>query len=977
MTKPLKILLLEDSTTDAEIVRRLLKKEMPHHEFRLAMNKDAYLQALDQFQPDLILADYSLPQFNAMEALEIARQRSLCIPFILVTGTTSEEFAAGIIKLGADDYILKDRLTRLPAAIEAALKQRRSEKERLETKQKLIQSETNLKQVMNNSAEMIWSMDKEHRLIIFNKAFSDEYTFFTGTPPAPGIIHYEAFEPDGKAFWKQKVDETLAGHAVTFERFYEIGGQIKYIEVFLYPIKKENTIEGATCFVMNITKRKKAEQQLSESEQKYRSMVERNLAGIYQTTPQGEILSCNAAFASMLGYTIEFLLQQETGILYFSKADRNEFITQLQRTGELINREIKLKHKDGHPVFLIESCFLQTNPQTGEQLIEGVVIDISQRKLAEEKIRESEERYHSLVEQASDGILVADLQGNIMEVNSALCSMFGYSREEVLQKNVALFLELNDLMLKPMQFDLLQKGHSILVERRAIHKDGSLFDIELSSKVVGEGKLLSIIRDISERKKAEEKLRETMTRLQNIYNNLDDSFWGNDLVNNKMLYVSPGNEKVYGYSEKDFMGNPNLWYELVVKEHRYKFDKVYPLLNSGKTAIIEFRIRNAGSSIKWLESRIVPTLDATGKLIRIDGITLDITESKKAEEKLQESNERYEFVNKATQDTIWEWDYAASEGRWGNGIIKTFGYSEDKLKYGKNWVEEYVHPYDKEQVRRRIQTCIESGIENWQDEYRFRCADGSYKYVYDRGFILFDNQGKPYRMIGAMTDITEKKRLERELSEQQIKQQKLITETIIETQEKERNELGRELHDNINQILATVKMYLGMAKAKDNVPVDLLGQSYEYVTEAMEEIRKLSHSLVAPSLGDIGLKEALKGLVEDVNSQNLQVQLLFDEKYIEKDIDKNKELMFYRIVQEQMNNITKYAKANKVVISFKTDDDILILSVADDGVGFDSKHKSKGIGLKNIRSRVEFYSGNINIISTPGQGCTLEVFIPC
>ena len=353
-------------------------------------------------------------------------------------------------------------------------------------------------------------------------------------------------------------------------------------------------------------------------------------------------------------------------------------------------------------------------------------------------------------------------------------------------------------------------------------------------------------------------------------------------------------------------------------------------------------------------------------------------ERKRTIEKLRESNERYEFVNKATHDTIWEWDYHAKEGRWGEGIIKTFGYSEDKLKYGENWLDEYVHPSDKEEIRRRLCTCIESGIENWEFEFRFRCADGSHKYVYDRGFILYDKQGKPYRMIGAMTDITEKKRLESELAEQQIKQLKLITETTIQAQEKERNELGRELHDNINQILATVKMYLGMAKAKEKIPLDLVDQSYEYVNEAMEEIRKLSHSLVAPSLGDIGLKEALQELVADANLLNdLQVQLLFDEKYNEKDIDKNMELMFYRIVQEQTNNITKYAKATEVVINLKTDNDYLVLSVADNGVGFDTTKKSKGIGLKNISSRVEFYSGNVNIISAPGQGCTLEIFIPC
>jgi len=172
-------------------------------------------------------------------------------------------------------------------------------------------------------------------------------------------------------------------------------------------------------------------------------------------------------------------------------------------------------------------------------------------------------------------------------------------------------------------------------------------------------------------------------------------------------------------------------------------------------------------------------------------------------------------------------------------------------------------------------------------------------------------------------------------------------------------------------------MYLGMAKSGQNVPEDLVGISYEYVNQAMEEIRKLSHSLVTPSLGDISLKEALQELAENINLlEGLQVQLLDDEKYNEQAKDKNKELMLYRIVQEQLNNITKYAKAKEAVISLKIDSDNLFLSVADNGVGFDTTQKSKGIGLKNISSRVEFYSGNMNIISSPGRGCTLEVYIP-
>ncbi len=353
-------------------------------------------------------------------------------------------------------------------------------------------------------------------------------------------------------------------------------------------------------------------------------------------------------------------------------------------------------------------------------------------------------------------------------------------------------------------------------------------------------------------------------------------------------------------------------------------------------------------------------------------------ERRKIIETLRFSNERYELVNKATHDTIWDWDYTTREGRWGEGLINTFGYPESKLKYDENWRNEFIHPDDRERVLNDIQSHLEKGLQNWQAEYRFRCGDGSYKEVFDRGYIIYDTKKKPYRMIGAMTDLTEKKKLERQLAEHQLKEQRLITAATIQAQEKERNELGRELHDNINQILATVKMYLGMVKSGQGVADDLVERSYEYVNEAMEEIRKLSHSLVPPSLGDIGLKEALQELLEDTSLlTGTQVHLNVDEKYNDKTIDKNKELMIYRIVQEQLSNITKHAGAKESVITVKAENGNLFLSVADNGMGFDTTQKSKGIGLKNISSRVEFYSGNMNLISTPGHGCTLEVNIPC
>src|SRR3569832_1405500 len=141
MGQPLEILLLEDSTTDAEIVLRVLKKSGLDFNWRLVSDKNSFVQALETFVPDVILADNSLPQFSAINALKIIHDRSLHVAFILVTGTVSEEFAAQVIKLGADDYVLKDRMSRLPAAVDAAFRQKKAEKEKQEAQQKLIQSE--------------------------------------------------------------------------------------------------------------------------------------------------------------------------------------------------------------------------------------------------------------------------------------------------------------------------------------------------------------------------------------------------------------------------------------------------------------------------------------------------------------------------------------------------------------------------------------------------------------------------------------------------------------------------------------------------------------------------------------------------------------------------------------------------------------------------------------------------------------------
>lgn len=240
--------------------------------------------------------------------------------------------------------------------------------------------------------------------------------------------------------------------------------------------------------------------------------------------------------------------------------------------------------------------------------------------------------------------------------------------------------------------------------------------------------------------------------------------------------------------------------------------------------------------------------------------------------------------------------------------------------------------------------------------------------------VLYDD--RPARLI-LSNDITERRRAETELARQRILQQKLITETSVQAQEREREELGKELHDNINQILTATKLYIEFAKmADENEVPDLLDKSCLHITQAIEEIRRLSHQLVAPSLEDTNLVQALSQLISNMRAVTSLKLSLDTQDYTEEVSDTNIKLMFYRIVQEQVNNILKHAHATNAVVKLQTSASHIILTVSDDGSGFDTNTTSAGIGLRNITNRAAVYNGTTRIVSEPGKGCMLEVSIP-
>lgn len=214
----------------------------------------------------------------------------------------------------------------------------------------------------------------------------------------------------------------------------------------------------------------------------------------------------------------------------------------------------------------------------------------------------------------------------------------------------------------------------------------------------------------------------------------------------------------------------------------------------------------------------------------------------------------------------------------------------------------------------------------------------------------------------------------------QLQSQRAITEATIRGQEKEREQLGVELHDNINQILATSRLYLDHALSMNPVREELVAKSREFIAEAIEEIRRLTKKLLPPTLEDLGLIPTLNELIETISITGLfQIEKQWED-FDEHNLLKDQKLTIYRILQEQMNNIIKHACAKNVIVSLRliqeTNNKVVELSIKDDGKGFDLSKKRTGVGLRNITSRAELFGGNVSIQSEPGKGCEMKVVFP-
>ena len=381
-------------------------------------------------------------------------------------------------------------------------------------------------------------------------------------------------------------------------------------------------------------------------------------------------------------------------------------------------------------------------------------------------LKDSAEKYKKLFRLSPIPKMVFDPENfSILDVNEIAVQKYGYSRQEFLQLNLEDVIEKDEFSsLIEARDDFKRKdGRIDLGVFSHLKKDKTKINVEVSGNRIsfnGKNCVLTTCIDITGRKEALDQLKDSQQRLLAAENIGKIGYWKLDLKSQR-LFWSDEIFKILGLDKNEHKVELETFFSRIHPEDRDAFTKHRQLRLQGKIIPdMEFRIVKDDRNIKWVVEKGKLVKNETGEPISFEGTIQDITESKLLKLSLEESNQRYDYVTKATFDAIWDWDLVSDDSYWGEGFERTFGYDLSLINTDRDFWSRHIHPDDFDQVVNGIQRSIMGNDTNWSYEYRFQKADGNFAFVMDRCIIIRDKNGKATRLVGAMQDISEKKTLQ-------------------------------------------------------------------------------------------------------------------------------------------------------------------------------------------------------------------------
>lgn len=423
----------------------------------------------------------------------------------------------------------------------------------------------------------------------------------------------------------------------------------------------------------------------------------------------------------------------------------------------------------------------------------------------------------------------------------------------------------------------------------------------------------------------------------------------------KMVYVNRTAEKLLS-RDHGSLTEKNIWKEFPDWIGGKFHSACYKALQLQSKMFVE----NYSTGLdRWTQATINPS--PKGLIVYLN----DITSERKTEERAEMSEKNYRlFIDRITDGFI--------------VLDKDFRYV-------------YVNQKITELIQRDVQSLIGKNI--W-DEFpgavnsltykAFQTAFKEQRFInnidYFQPLNLWQENyiyPSPEGLSIVIRDITDRKKLEKELQEKERDRQFDLMVSALEAQEKERTHIGRELHDNVNQLLVATKLMLAIQRDDPaKVNKQMISRCIDNLEKAIEENRKISHELVTPDLKEETLELQLRQLVQAMFTESNIRVIIEASDFDEMALNESRKLAIYRIAQEQCTNIIKYAQAKKVVLTLFNNAEEFTMTIADDGVGMGKTKLATGIGLKNIAARAASFGGVVDVLTKPGTGFTLQVTLP-
>ena len=799
--------------------------------------------------------------------------------------------------------------------------------------------------------------------------------------------HFSMFyPPEDRAAGKPEQALARAAREGRFEgegwRLCKDGGRF-WAEVLITALRDP---EGVLKGFAKVTRDMTARHAEREREQLLAATFNHAPQGISVVDRDGRYIGANASFLRLLGYTeAELTARTVFDVTHPAEAaDARKLLgAMLRGEEERLEFDKRYVRKDGSTLLAHVTVAPIADPTGAATCFVAQVEDVGERRAAENRLRESERRFRLLVEGVTDyAIYMLTPRGEIASWNTGAQRIKGYREAEVLGRHFSLFFTGEDRAAgRPdLAIETARTTGRFADEGWRLRKDGSRFwAMAVLDAIHDENRELvgfaKITRDLTERRRADEQLQQAQAVLS--------AFTDNSPV----LMSLKDRDGRYRFVNEKFLERYALRRDQVIGR---KDADIFPRAQAIALSAHDMRVMTSAEGIEFEERSLerdaqrysmvwkFPVHDKTGTIVGIGMVASDITDRRLTEEALRDQRALLAEAQKVAGLGSWEWDPESGRLTWSDELYRIYGVTRAEFRPSFEAYLERVHPEDRQNSGAMMARALMDG-RGFSMQERIVRPGGEVRYLRSQGEVARNERGKPVKVFGACLDITEQRHSETALR-QAAQDLHALTRKLVQAEEAERRRIAGELHDRVGQALSALNINLDII-ARDatlSAPArQRLEDSATLVDSTLQSIESVMAELRPPLLDEYGLVAAL-GWHADAFTRRTGIRAqVSDRAQGAKELRLEAALALYRIAQEALNNVLKHSHAKSVEIDVSEAGQDVVLTVTDDGDGFDPAAMRRGrLGMTTMRERAEAAGGKLNIEAAPGRGTRLTATVP-